>query len=201
MGWGENSMVTSILKDIRGVVFDLDGTIVDSKLDFAAMRNDLGVAPTEGILEEVEKVECETRKADFMRLIREHELKGLAESKLMKGFETYYKYLQSIKLPIGILTRNSLEVTKLTLEKFELRFDTIYTRDDCAPKPSPEGLIKILDEWKMEPKDIVYIGDSHYDIQTALNAKVKSILFKSHYNSDFDGRADFEISCFSQLVP
>lgn len=194
-------MVASILKEIRGVVFDLDGTIVDSKLDFKAMRNDLGVSQSKGILEEIEKVECEIARANFMGLIREHELRGVSDSILMKGFDTYYNYLQSKKLPIAILTRNSFEVTNLTLKKFKLNFDTIYTRDNCAPKPSPEGLIKILEEWKMSPNEIIYIGDSHYDIQTALNANVKCILFKSSYNADYKGEADFEISCFSELIP
>lgn len=194
-------MVETILEKIKVVVFDLDGTIVDSKLDFTSMRKDLGIADGDGILEEIDKLECEIKKTELHSIIRRHELKGAREAVLMSGFINLYEYLTSNGVPIGILTRNSLEVTEITIEKFNLSFDIILTRDNCDPKPSPAGLLKIMEKWNLAPEELIYIGDSDYDLQTAKNANVASILFKSAYNEGFSGESNYTINCFKQLIP
>lgn len=194
-------MVKNPLDNIKGVVFDLDGTIVDSKLDFSLMRKDLGIEKSHGILEEIELIKCNDRKSELLNIVRDHELKGARESELMSGFKDFYHYLLTQKIPIGILTRNSLEVTEITLSKFNLSFDLILTRDCCEPKPSPAGLIKVMEIWNMQAAEIIYIGDSKYDQQTAKNAQVKSVLFKSIYNEGFTGEFDYSVNCFTELIP
>ena len=194
-------MVDTVLEKMKVVVFDLDGTIVDSKLDFSMMRNDLGLSETQGILEEIDKFECEIKRTELLDIVRKHELNGAKEAVLMSGFKNLYEYLTSSGIPIGILTRNSLEVTEMTLKKFKLSFDILLTRDNCEPKPSPMGLHKVMAKWNTKPHEIIYIGDSEYDLQTAKNADVASILFKSSYNEGYFGDSDHTINCFKQLIP
>ena len=42
------------MADFDGVIFDMDGTLVVSPLDFVAIRAELGIAPGNGILEEIQ---------------------------------------------------------------------------------------------------------------------------------------------------
>ena len=67
---------------IKAIIFDLDGTITQPFFDFDAMRIEMGLAPDAGpILEQMEKM-TPARRADVEKILRYHEEKAVAESKL-----------------------------------------------------------------------------------------------------------------------
>ena len=61
---------------IRGVIFDLDGTLIDSRLDFDQMRCDMEFAPGQLILETLEALPEGERKKRCREILHRHEYQG-----------------------------------------------------------------------------------------------------------------------------
>src|SRR5512136_1420511 len=105
---------------VRGVIFDLDGTLIDSGLDFDQMRREMQFAPDQFILETLESLPEGERKEHCRAILREHEQRGALSAKLMPGARELTVELQRRKIPQAILTRNSREMTNLALRRLEL---------------------------------------------------------------------------------
>ena len=74
-----------MLAHIRGLIFDLDGTLVDSGLDFAEIRRETGFPEGEGLLEHLQSVTDPCRKAEAEAIIERHELEGARRANWMPG--------------------------------------------------------------------------------------------------------------------
>ncbi|MFW9970529.1 MAG: HAD family hydrolase [Candidatus Odinarchaeota archaeon] len=104
-----------------------------------------------------------------------------AESKIFKGMDKLIsKLAKDVKL--AILTNNKSQYAEEVLDKFNLSkfFDTIIGFNEVSEvKPSPEGILKILDKWDMKPSEVIFIGDMTTDVDAGKAAKVKMICVAS----------------------
>ena len=66
------------------VIFDMDGTLVDSRLDFQAVRRELGLAPEKGLLEAIQALPAE-RRAPSMSLLIQREMEAARQAGLIDG--------------------------------------------------------------------------------------------------------------------
>ena len=187
-------------KQLKAIIFDLDGTVVDSKLDFDLMREDLSFPKEVPILEHLETIKDEKEIIFCHEVINRHELKGAHESELMPGFLSFFNHLKNKKLPMGILTRNSKKVTQITLDKFNLEFDIVYTRECAAPKPDPEGLLLMAQKWEIDPASIAYVGDFQFDIEVARRAGMVSFLIEWPKNLAYRDEADLCFNDYEKLI-
>ncbi len=69
------------LSGIKGVIFDLDGTLVESSLNFTRMRADIGCPQDEDILTFVDALSCAETKVNAHRTILQHELEDAQNAK------------------------------------------------------------------------------------------------------------------------
>lgn len=189
----------SFIKDLKAFVFDLDGTIVDSKLDFDQMRSDLSFPDGVTILEHLDTLIDPEQIKSSHKVIHQHELKGAENSTLIDGYKELHDFLKKQGFKLGLQTRNSSEVTTLTLNKFNLEFDYVITRDNCAPKPKPDGLIKLQKLWDINAQEMIYIGDFQFDLETAKNANCFSGLYLWPENKDFQQQADISIDSYKNF--
>lgn len=185
---------------LRGVIFDLDGTLVDSGLDFDAIRRDLGLSPGELILETVSMMPPGTEKDDCLLVLRNHELRGAHRATLMPGADELLAKLNDDGIPMAVLTRNSRESTDLTLSRLGLKFSMVVTRDEVPPKPDPAGLLMICEHWKIAPSESIYIGDYLFDIQAGQNAGMPTMLYTPGTPPDYANLADFTVQSFSEAL-
>jgi HAD superfamily hydrolase (TIGR01549 family) len=190
----------NFIKDLKAFVFDLDGTVVDSKLNFDEMRKDLGYPKGAPILEHLETLSDPTEIKQSHEIIHKHELIGAQNSTIIDGYLELHNYLKKEGYKLGLLTRNSTPVTNLTLNKFDLEFDCVLTRDDCAPKPRPDGLLKMQELWNIKSEEMIYIGDFLFDLETAKNAGSFSGLYLWPENEDFKHKADLVIKTYEQFL-
>src|SRR5688572_22947172 len=113
---------------LRGIVFDLDGTLLDSDLDFDAMRREMQLPPGP-ILEAIERLPphdaCRCRT-----ILHRHELAGADKAIPIAGVLGFLKDVERRGLKSAILTRNSRVVTAAMLRKLPAMFDPVITRDD-----------------------------------------------------------------------
>src|SRR4051812_26544666 len=107
---------------LRGMIFDLDGTLVDSRLDFPAIRRDLGLPEGHAILEALALIPDGPAKEVMRRKLRTHEIRGAECATLFPGVAAMLAYLDELGVPTAVLTRNSRESTTLVLDRLQLRF-------------------------------------------------------------------------------
>lgn len=132
---------SAALSSIQGLIFDLDGTLVDSRLDFTAIRRELACPDGVGVLEYIASLPEQARQA-AEQIVLEHERRGAERAEWMPGARDCLQYCERRNLPTAILTRNAREVADLTLSRLGIRVDMLLAREDCPPKPAPDGLLR-----------------------------------------------------------
>ena len=161
----------------RAVIFDLDGTLTEPLLDFAAIRRELGIAPGLPILEALEG-----RPADELavaeEILRRHELAAIEAAVLADGCRELLGHLDARGVPFAILTRNVRAAVELFARRFGFRFAAVYTREDGPPKPSPHGARVLCAAMGAPPADTLAVGDYKYDVIAARDAGCPTVLVR-----------------------
>lgn len=180
-------LATTARFPLRGVVFDMDGTLTKPNLDFAEMYGRCGVPMEKDLLAEIALMSVEQRAA-AESVIEEMEAEGRRTLELMPGAVQLASFLQRNEVPMAIVTRNSAA----TLEHFYsalwepagLRaFSPAISRDgevvlpgggasssavdaalpvELQPKPHPAALIAIARRWEvaLPSESLLMVGDS-----------------------------------------
>jgi HAD superfamily hydrolase (TIGR01549 family) len=183
------STVAKPLKNPAGLLFDLDGTLLDS---FSVHFNAYAVMFSHYGIRVTEETFLATYSPDWyqtyakMGLPREvweqaNDL-WLAEANkcipaLFPGVKETLAQL-SVTYPLGIVTSGSQERVWRDLESNAIRsfFQTIVTGDDISqPKPAPEGLERALEKLGIPADAAFFVGDTITDFETARSANVSFI--------------------------
>jgi len=159
------------------VIFDLDGTLVDSRLDFAAMRAELQAPAGLGLLEYIEGLPTVDARTAAMAVVHRHEMAGAAAATWMPGAEEALHTLHEAGLRTGIVTRNSREAARLTMQRLGMPAIPLKAREDAAPKPDPEALLSLAAAWALRPDHCAYVGDFRFDIEAAERAGMTPVLY------------------------
>lgn len=186
---------------VKGVIFDLDGTLVDSRLNFAEMRRDMGLADGEPILEYLASLpDCAEKKAQ-LEIVEKHEWAGARRATLIDGVAGLLQTLQANSIPVAIFTRNSRAIAKYTLENCEIEYDRLVAREDARPKPDPQGIELIAEDWGLQQRKdrLLMVGDYLYDIQAGLNAGVRTVLYAPESVPDFADQADHLVRAMHEV--
>lgn len=174
----EQGAVSTALDAFDAVVFDLDGTLIDLTVDWAAAREEIDAAigdhldgairehGTPGLFHEARK---QGVYDDLAAILTEHELAGAEQATPRQLVDA----LDELECPIGVCTANDPEAADVGLKTFGARehVDCIVGRDTVPEhKPEPEPLLTCLDELGVRPGNAVFIGDVESDAQTASRA-------------------------------
>lgn len=186
------------MKKFSGFIFDLDGTLVDSKHDYLLLRQQLGLHASEPILETI-VTWSKSKQVEAFHIISNFEKTGAEISTPIPDAFEFIDELNRKKIPTAIFTRNSKNMTELTLQRHKLNFSMVITRDDYPAKPSPEGLIAIAKKFALDKKDILYVGDYHFDLQAGLAADIPTALFCREEPQFETSGAFLQFSHYSQL--
>lgn len=161
----------------KALIFDLDGTLADSRLDFPAMRHELQAPADTGLLEYIEKLRCPKEQARAMDVVHRHEVAGAQTASWIPGAEETLHTLHRKDIPTAIVTRNSRRAAKLTMQRLGMPAIPLLAREDAAPKPDPEALLMLASKWQLEPAHCAFVGDFRYDIEAAERAGMQAILY------------------------
>ena len=170
---------------IRLVLYDLDGTLFDLKVDWPTIKSYLQthhqeefneVLPSNGLVENLTYIRDtygDMAVAPYLELIRSKELVAIAEKTepLWLITEDWWRLSQLgiTATMFGIISNNFHASVEAILARFNLTasFQYIIGRDDVYNvKPDPEGILKILDEHKSASDRCLFIGDYITDEQS-----------------------------------
>jgi HAD superfamily hydrolase (TIGR01549 family) len=178
---------------LDGVIFDLDGTLVDSlKTTFDAFNHGFRLC---GIREHTpHEIMAHFGKGEdhiFLAMIPdparakaayeasiEYTRKNSGVMPLHDGVDELLNFLSQKKVPISIVTGRSWNTTEIILKHHGLldRLVTVIAHDHVSQsKPSPEGIELALKRMKLAPEQAIYIGDTHVDIRAAKRAGTLSM--------------------------
>lgn len=167
------------LSQIRHWVFDMDGTLTVAVHDFPAIREALGIPAQDDILTHLAALPAEEAAAKHAWLL-EHERDLALGSKPAPGAVELVRDLAARGYRLGILTRNAQELAHVTLQAIGLAdcfaVEDVLGRDDAAPKPDPDGLLKLARAWDVTPSDMVMVGDYRFDLDCGRAAGARTVL-------------------------
>jgi len=178
------------------IIFDLDGTLIDSSTDLAismnATREHFGLAPLDPALiysyvgngaavlvrramgSNASDETVQNALKFFLSFYRKH---ALEHTKLYPGVGEAIETLYGAGHKLAVLTNKPVRISfdivgALGLQRFFMR---VYGGDSFpCKKPDPIGAIQLIREAGVTPSETLIVGDSGVDVQTARNAGVRS---------------------------
>lgn len=185
---------------IRLLIFDLDGTLVDSQLDLANAVNamlrhfekpELPVHVISGYIGDGAPMLVRRALNDpqdesffkdamdfFIRYYREHKLDNTYVYAGIKEALESIRQASDGKMKMAVLSNKPVRPSEGIVEGLGLGeyFSAVYGGNSFpTKKPDPEGARKLLDETGTHPEEAIMVGDSHNDTLTARNAGMWSI--------------------------
>jgi phosphoglycolate phosphatase len=162
---------------LKGVIFDLDGTVVENDYDWPRIREEIGTGQT-SILAYLDSLAEPERSAKWS-VLEAHEARQTRSSVLRKGVPKLLALLRSRGIAMALVTNNSRANTEFLLSKFGLAFDCVITRERGLWKPSGAPFREVLRTLGLEPGECVVIGDTAFDVLAALDAGIGAIFLLS----------------------
>ena len=184
---------------IKGFIFDLDGTLVTSNLNFTEMKERVGCPLDEDVIEYIRQIEDDHQRISAEMLVVKMELEDALSAKWIPGAQFFLEQLRLRKIPMAIVTRNCRAATSVKMNNNHIPIKFVLTREDAPCKPDPTALQIIAKEWRMKPSDIAYVGDYLYDIQAANRAKMQAWSFGFDAQGYTHNKVDKYFDCFTEL--
>lgn len=179
--------------NIKGIVFDLDGTLADSIEDIADSMNqvlreqnlelhDIETYKTfvgNGIRKLVKRSLPEAQNTPELfaknldRMLEIYEGNCINKTKLYPGIPELLDQLQEKGIKIAVFSNKANHLTqkvvKVLLAKWDVAF-AVGAGGEVPRKPKPKGAIMAAQHMGITPEELMFVGDSGVDMETAKNA-------------------------------
>ena len=178
------------------VLFDLDGTLINSGLSFLKIVNELKEKESQDPVSFQIVREFSSRGASLVlknafpdasdekidtlkfKFLKRYTQIMTSDIHVYEGVEELLNFLTKKNISWGIVTNKSAKYTLPIIEKLKWHNQTnaiICPEDVHQTKPDPEGILRALNLLDASVETSFYVGDHERDIQSAKNANVKSV--------------------------
>lgn len=179
---------------VRAVLFDLDGTLVETAIDFAAMRQEtLAAAIRHGAsVDGLEGLDAlgiagaaavrvrhpSAFMAEVEQALRAIELAACQGALEIPGAAALLRWLAEAGVAVGIVTRNCRPAAEEALRRAGLRCGLLLTRGDVPRvKPDPLHLLMAAERLGTPPTATIMVGDHLMDVRGGRNAGMRTVGF------------------------
>ncbi len=195
------------------VLFDLDGTLLDSAPDFFRLLNQMlaehqrpeldparvrqqisnGAA---AMIQSAFNIDPSDPRSEALRLqfLEHYQQAPAQESRLFEGMDRLLLWLEQQQIPWGIVTNKPERFCRIILKQLELNTGCstlICPEHVTQSKPHPEGLLKACAELNSQPAHSLYVGDHRRDIEAGVRAGMTTVAALYGYLSDSDQADDW----------
>ena len=179
------------------VIFDLDGTILDTLEDLADsmnyalakygyptrtvdeirsfVGNGLLMLTRRAIAPETDETVIQTVLAEQKAYYKEH---CADKTKPYDGVIELLEELKAAGYKLAVVSNKADYAVQILCEQYfpEIFHLTVGEKEGVRRKPAPDAVYAVLKELQVEKAKAVYVGDSEVDIQTAENAQMQAVL-------------------------
>lgn len=210
----------------KAIIFDMDGTIVNTENAWRKATHDL-IEARGRVLSEAEKTElhrlfnglalykcCDIIKERFKlddhiddiaqeKLQRAHDLMQ-TEMEFIKGFQEFHNSIEHAKIPHAIATNADDHTINLINKSVELHryfSERIYgiSRVNNVYKPRPDIYLYAANQLGINPKECLAIEDSFHGVQAAKNAGMTCIGINSSNKPEYIKYSDYKVNTYHDI--
>lgn len=214
-----------MFENIQAVIFDLDGTLIDSMWLWKAIDIDYlsghGIEFPLDLQREIEgksftetaiyfkerfniKDDLEAIKCHWNEMARDYYTKRVT---LKEGAIEFIQHLKANNIKTGIGTSNSKELLQVILERFELKdyFESVRTSCEVDKgKPHPDIFLKVANDFQVKPENCLVFEDVPMGIMAAKSAGMKVCAIydqtSEQYTPEIKELSDYYIDSFLDIM-
>lgn len=157
----------------RAILFDMDGTLTQPRLDFDQIRRDMGIG-NGPILEALAKMSAADRIV-AEKILHDHEDRAAEESTLNIGCRELLNWLGQAGVLTALVTRNTRRSVETVFRRHDLKFEICITREDGKFKPDPAPLRLACSRLNVDTEDAWMVGDGYHDIEAGVAAAMRTV--------------------------
>jgi len=182
------------MRDIKLIIFDLDGTLVDAypaiissfnytmqKLNYPAkdgstIRRAVGWGDENLLMPFIKEKDASCALSIYRK---HHKLALLKESRLFPKVDKVLVYLKNKGYMLAVASNRPSRFSWILIRHLKLKryFDYVLCADKLKHiKPHPEIINRIIQRFALRPKQTLYVGDMTIDAQAGRRAKVETII-------------------------
>lgn len=183
-------------------IFDLDGTLTKAVHDFDHIRRELAIPDDEDILDYIDGLPSAERIEKSKRLDELEHFYAL-QAAPAEGLEVLFSRLAERDCMFAILTRNTRDFALMSLDSIGIGDlfapEMVLGRNEAAPKPSPEGIQKILQAWRVGAGDALMVGDFIHDLNAGRAAECRTIHVDADTSRNWPKVTDYRFRSLHEL--
>jgi len=190
------------MKNIRIVIFDLDGTLIDayqaitSSFDYTMQKFGAPKQTRLVIRRAVGRGDGNLLKPfinakDLMKALivyrRHHRLSLVKESRVLPGAVSLLTYLKKKGYKLAVASNRPSRFSWILIRHLKLKkyFDYVLCADKLRHrKPHPDILNRVMRRFSLRAQQALYVGDMHIDVETGRRAGVKTVIVTTGSSSE-----------------